>query len=78
MDLASAMQLSSAALGILAAIAWGLSAIGKVPSPSSGWGGPVSNDDPFIKALNRAACYNRYGAGFAAAAAMLSALSIVV
>lgn len=47
MDLASAMQLSSAALGALAAIAWGLSAIGKVPSPSSGWGA-----DPF-RAMTR-------------------------
>lgn len=77
MNLASVMQLGSAALGILAAIAWGFSAIGSVPPPSSGWGGLVADDDPFINALNRAASYNRLGAGFAAGAAILSALSVL-
>lgn len=69
------MQFGSALFGFLAALAWALSAIEKVPPPSAGWGGPVPPDDPFIKAFNRSTRCNRWGAGFAAMSASLTALS---
>jgi hypothetical protein len=72
------IPLASALFGILAALAWAMSAIEQVPTPSAGWGGPVSSDDPFIKAFNRSALCNRWGAGFAALSAFLGALSTLV
>jgi len=67
------LQLASAVFGILAAIAWGASAMGRTKTPTAGWGGAVSDQDPFIKDLMRSNALNRWGAAFAAIAAFLSA-----
>lgn len=73
-----ALQLASAVFGILAAIAWGASAVGHTKTPTVGWGGVVSDQDPFIKDVMRANALNRWGAGFAAIAAFLSAGATVL
>lgn len=68
-----ALQLASAVFGILAAIAWGASAVGRTKTPTVGWGGIVTDQDPFIQAITRSNILNRWGAGFAAFSALLSA-----
>lgn len=74
--MAWAIQLGSAFFAFLAAIAWALSAIGNVPPPSAGWGGPVPSNDPFIRAFNRSVLCNRWGAGMAALSAALSVVAV--
>ena len=73
-----AIQMLSAIFAFLAAVAWGLSAMGKVSPPSVGWGGLGSEAQDFMRAFNRSARLNKLGAGFAGASAALSAISTLI
>lgn len=66
-------QMASAVFALLAAFAWGLSAIGRIDPPHVGWGGVISKDDPFIKGIVRSAKLNQAGAAFAAFSAVFGA-----
>jgi len=73
-----AIEMLLAALAFSAAVAWGLSAMGKVSPPIVGWGGLGSEGQGFMKAFNRSARLNKLGAGFAGASAALSAISTLI
>ena len=68
----------SAALYILAAGAWMWSAKVEIPKPTTGYGGSMPDNHPFVIAMQRMTGWNKWAAGLTAAAAIFAGLGQVM
>ena len=80
MTIADSLNLGTAIAAALAAFYWFRSAAFKLPNLTSGWGGSMNADHPWLKATARVAQLNQWGAiwaGVSALFAFTSALASV-
>lgn len=78
MNVEIALQFASAVSAALAAWFWFQSARTNPPPVSTGWGGGMRPDHPFIAWMKGSAWNNRMGAGFAGGSAVLAAMSTTI